>query len=495
MRYEASELELAFVSLNKNERPLWALAAVFISYVCMLFLMFFAEKYVGGTILHFIVQPFVVGFCTRYVGRLYSIKARAPSVILFAFLYICIGVLASLQALYFIALPIPMLIVFFTSRIKLTRVQEFALLEYQTTSLDIDLHPRSRKTLYAFLGVLFITALTVYWWTSNANSCMNALEGSNNSFVVESCSYNQFSSLEEMATIEDELSIDLFGTFSLPSPEALLIKEKAESGDVFYQRFYFVILAIFYQKSVLWEGNFIVERHREEVAYWSAITAADGFTPAMIKILNGLLDLPLVSEEQKLEAMDLAEELVINGSEEAYLLTLVGKLVTIEDVRQLFHQQSNTLDLLTEEQLENLMYAYKQGDYFYNLSDFDPSIEVEEPYTKSIRVPRQKDKVIDVLKVMSKKFNDTDASYQVAQMLLRESSLESIDFFTLAAEQGHAYAATKLGSLYFCSGRKVESLSWLKRAIKLGSKEAVAIQRKIIKGESLSVCQRGDRKL
>lgn len=527
MRYEVEELESAFIDLVKRERPIVAVFAVILSFIPSLLLVSFViESYLINLIAVVFVVPIINGLLARYSGRLFTAASRIPSTIIYIFLYIGFGILTGGTVWWYLFIPISAAVFYTTSRVKFTRVQEFAVERHAIKPFDVKVNPNYKKILMPFLPIGLIIFTGAYFWNKISYKCLLEIGTSKSSSVISSCSFERYQTLEEMANSDEGVVINVFGTFNNPTEEAQLIKQLADLGDPFYQQFYWVILNKIYLPEITLTNKYLVETYFKERDDWLAIAADSGFEPAMSEMVNLLLRNNPATEEQKTTAIKLANRLVEKNVKNAELLNKAKNIISEEDIeysnlggtdtsdavnellnkaqqiisdqdiKDLYLKQSNSFEALELDQLENILHAFENGEFFYNSSDFQTDGNAERDYTRSISVAKQKDKVIDVLKVMSDKFNNVDASYRVFERLLGKSdSIEVLKYLTRAAEHGHIGAHLKLGAYYYCINRKVDSLTWLKKAIEAGDDKAIELQRKVIRSEPIPECNGNDIRL
>jgi hypothetical protein len=496
MRYEIEELESAFTDLVKRERPVVAIFAVIISFLPALFLVSLVEKYfILNLIAIIFFIPAIIGFFVRYFGRLYSGASRVPLTIVYIFLYVWFGYFSEARAFWFLVMPISAAVLYTISRVRLSRCQEFAIQHHLLKPFDVKVDSNAKKIFIPLFSISFIVAMGLLLWLNKSSKCLEDIELNNHSSLVASCTFDKYNTLEEIFYADDDIVIDSFGTFKSPTEEAMLIKQHAESGDPFYQQLYWVVLKNIYQPVTI-ESTYLADVFYQEEKYWLAVAADSGFEPAMIITVNTILRSEPTTTKHKTQAIEFAMKLAAKNVKNKYLLDRSQNIITKQDIEDLYISQSNNLEVLEFEQLENILHAFKYGVFFYNLSDFDKGVNAHHSDKKSIKVTRQPDKSIDVLKKMSEKFESADASYRVFNMLLGNSDpIEVIKYLTRAAEQGHVDAYAKLGIYYYCLNKKLDSLTWLKKAIELGDTTAIEIQSKVIHSEPISECSGNTIKL
>ncbi|AZG72366.1 hypothetical protein [Shewanella livingstonensis] len=496
MRYEVEELELAFIDLVKRERPIAAIFTVIISFLPALFLVNVVEQYfILNVVAIIFCMPAIMGFFVRYFGRLYSGASRVPLTMVYIFLYFWFGIYSEAKTFWFLVMPISAAVLYTISRVKLSRSQEFAIQHHLLKPFDVKVDSNVKKIFIPLLSISFIVTIGLYLWTNKSSKCLEDIESNNKSSIVASCTFDKYNTLEAFFDADEDVLINSFGTFQSPTAEAMLIKQKAESGEPFYQQLYWVMLKIIYQ-SVTSESVSLANIFYNEEEHWLTIAADSGFEPAMKINIHSILRSEPTTTKQKNQAIELAIKLIEKNAKHKNLLDRSHTLITEQDVEDLYVRQSNNLESLEFEQLENILHAFKHGVYFYYLSDFDNQVNVSHGHKKSIKVTRQLDQSIDVLKIMSEKFKNADASYSVFKMLLGKSdSIEVIKYLTRAAEQGRTDAYTKLGIYYYCLNQKVDSLTWLKKAIEMSDTAAIEIQSKVIRNEPIPECSGNTIKL
>lgn len=138
MRYSMEEMQVAYDELNRKERPFVAFGGAIGGALpaSALYLLF---ALLGGVFLFMLLVPAaVIGLFARYTGFPYRLKARIP-IGLLAMLLHCVGCwLLQLNPLAYLLGPVCAAVAISASKVKLSRVQEFAIGQAEIGKLSPD---------------------------------------------------------------------------------------------------------------------------------------------------------------------------------------------------------------------------------------------------------------------------------------------------------------------------------------------------------------------
>lgn len=131
LRYTKQELEDAFGELNSQESPLTGFLAVLIASVPVLFIYMFFSQMTVILLIFLAVPPLLIGYAAQFGGRCYKIKHRLPIGFLSAFTFILGCIVLNVHPLYFLLAPIAFMISFIVAKVKLKRINVWAIEEYE----------------------------------------------------------------------------------------------------------------------------------------------------------------------------------------------------------------------------------------------------------------------------------------------------------------------------------------------------------------------------
>ncbi|PKM20525.1 MAG: hypothetical protein CVV11_03185 [Gammaproteobacteria bacterium HGW-Gammaproteobacteria-15] len=491
MRYEREEMEQAYTKLVQQEKPIFALLAAVIGLVpATFFLILLGQHFILSLIVASFVFPAIAGLFARYVGRLYSSAARIPVMLIVGLAYIALGVLFQAKVIWFLAAPIPFGVAFVTSKKSLTRLEWQAISEHSVKPFQLEEASGFRKAALPLLVLFSLPVLSYLYFMLPDNACLTSIEQNNYLSVTEKCTLGKAGSIRNWLAGNDLASGHKFGTYYAPTKEAILIKTKAESGDIQFQILWWSIVDEAYRLGPNSEQFAGKDKYENDARFWRHNAALLGHRPAVEKELATYSSLAqhLRAEEFKQQAITFSKQLVsskIAGADN--LVAAANKIVTQSDIMKLYHTQLADPGSLSFDESDNLLYAVEKGEFHYNIHDFNESYPNTGYYTGSIQVEVDEDKALEILKVMSVKFQNADASYKLFNKLRSDSEL-AISFLEQAAKQGHLQAAALLGKILYCQNSKMEGQAWLKKAADLGSNVAREQQKEIGLSRNLKAC-------
>lgn len=485
MIYERAELLDAYRSLTYNEKPTLAMVgAVLCLLPTTMFVAFMGQYTSLNMIVSAVVFPMSVALFSRYVARLHTAGARIPVTLLVAGAYIILGIAFQSEIPWFLLTPVPLVIVYIASDIKLSRMELYAVDEHIIRPFTIEIPSHSRLLIVpAIFAIIFAVLCTLILSKVN-QGCLSDIKKENHVVVLASCASQVNANDKDNAAKEHK-----FGSYFNPTEEAKLIEAKAESGNPEFQYIWWFILEKIYRNEFSVSQRVGKIRYERIVDSWLNSAASGGSAEAKKEFIAQHLSRSLSSTKQKELALKYAKELDSLGMPDAKkLLEKADSKTTRQDVLTLYIAQLKDLDSLSPEELKNLLYALQEGDYYYSLRDFSSQSSYSRNARNSISVPIDTRKALGVLKVMSEKFKDAEASFQIFNLLEETSDQESTIYLRKAAEQGHVRSAGQLGEYLFCSDDRLEGLSWLAKAAKLGDKKAKRQRAEITNTKQLIDC-------
>ncbi|SEH79649.1 hypothetical protein SAMN05660691_01490 [Rheinheimera pacifica] len=492
MRYERAEMEQAYTKLVQQEKPIFALLAAVIGLVpATLFLLLLVQHFILSLIVACFVFPAIAGLFARYVGRLYSSAARIPVMLVVGVAYIAVGLLLQAKVIWFLAGPIPFGVAFVTSKKSLTKLEWQAISEHSIKPFQLKEASSLRKAALPLLVLFSLPALSYLYFMLPNNACLKSIEQNNYLSVTEKCTLGKAGSIRNWLAGNDLASGHKFGTYYAPTKEAILIRTKAESGDIQFQILWWSIVDEAYRFGSDAEQLAGNDKYENDARFWRHNAALLGHRPAVEKELAIYSSLAqhLRAEAFKQQAIAFSKQLAaakIDGADE--LLAAANHIVTQSDIVQRYRTQLADLGSLLFDELDNLLYAVESAEFHYNIHDFNERYANTGYYTGSIQVEIDEDKALEILKVMSIKFQNAEASYKVFKRLVRSNSKLAISFLEQAAKQGHIEAAAILGKILYCQNSRMEGLAWLKKAADLGSNVALEQQKEIGLTRNLKAC-------
>lgn len=492
MKYERAEMEQAYTKLVQQEKPVFALLAAVIGLVpATLFLILLGQYFILSLIVASFVFPAIAGLFARYVGRLYSPAARIPVMLVVGFAYIALGLLLQAKVIWFLAAPIPFGVAFVTSKKSLTKLEWQAISEHSIKPFQLKETSGFGKAVQPLLVLLSLPALAYLYLMLPDNACLKSIEQNHYSSIAEKCATGTVGSIRDWLGGNDPASGHKFGTYYSPTKEAMLIRTKAESGDAQFQILWWSIVDEVYRPGPDAEQFADADKYENDARYWRHKAALLGHRPAVEKELAIYSSLAqhVRAVAFKQQAIAFSKQLAsakIDGADE--LVAAANNIVTQSDIVQRYHTQLADLGSLSFDELDNLLYAVENAEFHYNIHDFNERYPNTGYYTGSIQVEIDEDKALDILKAMSVKFQNAEASYKVFKRLARSNSELAVSFLEQAAKQCHIEAAARLGKILYCQNRKVEGLTWLKKAAEQGSNIAREQQKEIGLSRNLKAC-------
>lgn len=486
MRYERVELLNAFKGLTFNEKPAQALIAASVGLIPLtLWIAFFDQYFIINLFLAALIYPACVALYSRFVSRLHTAGARLPVTLLVGSAYVILGIVFQPQILWFLLIPLPLGIVFIASDIKLSRIELYAVDENIIRPFTIEF-PSHKKLLLvpiAFTAVFAILCNLILLKVDQG--CLTDIENNDYEVVLFNCASHDGAVDEYDATKEHK-----FGNYFTPTAEAELIKSKAEEGDKEFQYIWWFILDKIYRNEFSVIKRIGEERYNRKADSWLNSAASSGSVLAKKAYIIQHLQRRLSTVEQKRLASKYAQELESLGLDDATrLLEKSASKTTQEDVLTSYRQKLSSPETLSYDDLEKLKYALQEGEYFYDIADFEDVEDNVRREMHSIDVSIDTQKVLDILHVMSDKFNDADASFEMYNLLVETSEeIRALTYLEKAAEQGHARASGILGEKLFCADQKIEGLSWLTKSAKSGDRKAKRQREEIAESKKLSDC-------
>lgn len=492
MRYERAELQQVYSKLVQQEKPTLALLAAVVGLVpATLFLLLLGQYFILSLIVASFVFPATCGLFARYVGRLYSPAGRIPVMLVVGCAYIALGLLFQAKVIWFLAAPIPFGVAFVTSKKSLTKPELQAISEHAIKPFQLKEASGFRKALLPLLVLLSLPAQAYLYFMLPDNACLKSIEQNNYASVTEKCAAGKVGSIRNWLAGNDPASGHKFGTYYSPTKEAMLIKAKAEAGDAQFQVLWWSIVDEAYRPGPDTKPFSGSDNYENDARYWRHKAALLGHRPAVEKELAIYSSLAqhVRAEAFKQQAIAFSKQLLaakIDGADK--LVAAASNIVSQSDIVQRYRAQLADPEDLSFDELDNLLYAVENAEFHYNIHDFNERYPNTGYYTGSIQVEIDEDKALDILKVMSVKFQNAEASYKVFKRLARSNSELAVSFLEQAAKQGDIEAAALLGKILYCQNRKVEGLTWLKKAAEQGSNIALEQQKEIGLSRNLRAC-------
>ncbi|WP_156420213.1 hypothetical protein [Rheinheimera sp. EpRS3] len=485
-------MEQAYTKLVQQEKPIFALLAAVIGLVpATLFLILLGQHFILSLIVASFVFPAIAGLFARYVGRLYSSAARIPVMLVVGFAYIALGLLLQAKVIWFLAAPIPFGVAFVTSKKSLTKPEWQAISEHSIKPFQLKETSGFRKAALPLLVLFSLPALSYLYFMLPDNACLKSIEQNNYLSVTEKCTLGKAGSIRNWLAGNDPASDHKFGTYYSPTKEAMLIRTKAESGEAQFQILWWSIVDEAYRPGPDAEQFAGSDKYENDARFWRHKAALLGHRPAVEKELAIYSSVAqhVRAEAFKQQAIAFSKQLAAAKIERAdELVAAANNIVTQSDIVQRYRTQLADLEALSFDELDNLLYAVENAEFHYNIHDFNNDFPNTGYYTGSIQIEVDEDKALDILKVMSVKFQNAEASYKVFKRLARSNSKLAIPFLEQAAKQGHIEAAALLGKILYCQNSRMEGLAWLKKAADLGSNVAREQQKEIGLTRNLKAC-------
>lgn len=430
-----------------------------------------------------VVFPIGVALFSRYIARLHTAGARSPVTLLVGGAFVILGVVFQSEMLWFLLTPIPLGIVYIVSDIKLSRIEIYAVDEHIIRPFTIEIPSHSKLLIVPIIFTVIFAILCNLVLLKVDQGCLSDIKDEDYEVVLLNCG-----SLEDESNEDNATKVHKFGSYFKPTEEAKLIQAKAEAGNPEFQYIWWFILEKVYRNEFSVTRRVGKKRYQNIVNSWLNSAASGGSVDAKKAYITQHLNRSLSSAEQKKLALTYAKELDSLGVPEAKnLLIKADSKSTRQDILALYNSELGTLESLSPAKLDNLLHALQEGDYYYSLRDFgDDSYSRNE--RGSIDVPINTQKALDVLKVMSIKFKNADASFQIYNLLEETNDQGSMDYLKIAAEQGHIRAAGYLGEYLYCSDKRLDGLSWLTKAAKRGDKKAKRQRAEIADTKQLIDC-------
>lgn len=485
MRYERAELLNAFKALTFNEKPTLALIGALVGVLpTTIFVALMSQYLVASLLVSAVVYPIIVALFSRYVAKLHTAGARIPVTLVVGAAFVILGVVFQFEKLWLLLTPVPLGIVYIFSDIKLSRIDLYAVDEHIIRPFTIEI-PSHSKLLFAPIPFTVVFAILCNLVSVKMNQgCLSDIANEDHSVVLLNCASYAGDTNDLNSTTEHK-----FGSYFEPTKEAKLIQAKAESGNAEFQYIWWFILEKVYRNEFSVTRRVGKERYESKADSWLNSAADGGSVEAMKAYITQHLNRLLSSEHQKELALKYAKELDLKGLPEAKrLLEKAGNKITRQDVLSLYTAQLKEPESLSLDELKNLLHSLQEGDYFYNLKDFDKDASNSRNTRNSIDVPIDTQKALNVLKVMSEKYQNAEASFRIFNLLEETNDQGSLSYLRKAAEQGHVIAAGQLGEHLFCSEERLDGLSWLTKAAKLGNKKAKRQRDEIASTKQLIDC-------
>lgn len=138
MRYSMEEMQDAYDELNRKERPFVAFGGA-IGGALPASALYFLFGQMGGIFLLMLLLPAaVIGIFARYTGFPYRLKPRIPIGLLTMVLHFAGCWLLQLNPLVYLLGPVCAGVAITVSKVKLSRVQEYAIGQYEMGKLDLN---------------------------------------------------------------------------------------------------------------------------------------------------------------------------------------------------------------------------------------------------------------------------------------------------------------------------------------------------------------------
>lgn len=493
MRYERTELEQALQGLVDSEKPTYGLLGAIIGLVpATLFLVLMSKYFFLNLIVASCVFPAISGLFARYVGSLYSTASRIPVMLTVGCSYILLGLLFEAKVIWFLATPIPFGVALLVSKKKLSRLEEFAVMEHASKPFSIKEKPVSRKIAQPLAIVFALPVCASVYLLLPDNLCREAIEDNQYSQLGEKCRSSAADTFKALLAGDAPVLDHKFGTYYSPSEEAKLIRSKAQAGDEQSIFMWWSILNGVYPAGPFASRFVGTETFNNEVKLWRRKAAMLGYQPAVQEELYTYVELAKKQRPLKVkqQAQQFANQLVsanVDGAEA--LLETANQIVTKEDVVGFYQKQLENLEVLSFDELDNLLFATEEGEFHYYLSDFIESLPKQGYYTDSIVVDKDDKMTLEILKFLSAKHDNADASYRLFRTFRTSEKYTAFTYLELAASQGHLTAIEQLGIHLFCQKRRMEGLIWIKKAAEMGSSKAQKRRTEIAKTNQLEECR------
>ncbi|MBQ4810272.1 sel1 repeat family protein [Pseudoalteromonas luteoviolacea] len=309
--------------------------------------------------------------------------------------------------------------------------------------------------MYKYLAILCVSLFTVDAYAES--DCLNKLKGTNVKSIVDTC-FTFEKGKTDMAILFGTNFSHEFGTKDKPSSEAVYLKKLADNGNP--------------QAQFVW-GNFVLGlaynnesnlEMQKEAEYWIDKSANNGYPLAMFSIVNSYVNSSaLKSEEEKMQAIALAELLLDNGFPKAKeLLNKIKGNNSKDDFILTINKLYQNHEKLNEQQILDLASVFSIGRYYYSQHG---SLNLGR---KNSKVSKDFERSVFLLKHLIKVHKTPEAGYQLGKLLEKKNSGETVKYYLWAAKNEHPEAAGWIGEFYFCTGEKETGMNWLNKAKTLG---------------------------
>lgn len=480
MQYEKEEMEKAYADLYENERPILAFISALIGYIpASLILFVLNNKFILGLLFATIACPAMIGFFARFVGRLFSTKAKMAIAIFVGIIYIGWGIEGSATPLWYFLTPVPIAIAYLSSGRKLSRLQQFAIAEYNIGKLT---HEKEKPVISfikytGFLGSVVVIALLYFGvYLHASNSCLISIEARNSELAMQTCFSENDLSGNDLVNQSAYFQDHEFGNYFDRSQAGTLVEDAAMAGDPEFQFLWWFILQNIYLDDISITNNQAREKLNTDAEKWLAESADSGSVNAMKVFIYQHTTATISTDEKKARAIDYARHLIELGVPvEENTLEIAENIPSKEEIRREYQKRLQDYSQLNPEQLDNLVYALEEGYFYFTLNEFQTESSEKGSYQQEISVAKDPDKIPAILQHMVSEYREPNAAYRLFQEWIPKDPEKGLEYLRIAAAGNHPEATEKFGKHLFCNGEEFNAKVWLRNAISQGNETAEAL--------------------
>lgn len=287
-----------------------------------------------------------------------------------------------------------------------------------------------------------------------SSACLTSIKNEEYESFTSQCMWSPYSSVQtaiERGTVNHQ-----FGRFTDLTNEGVVLKEKAEQGNPFYQ-YYFGMFLIYVFSSDLSDTDL-----RIQGAKLIEDAADKGFIPAMKFKVKSFINLKIVpSSAVKLKILHYAKELRRAGEEtNAKIIKAIEAKASEEEERLKVTQRIFSFKKLSVNEIKRLAQVCITG--FYVLPESFTHISIDKNPTKAV----------EMLQYLMDEKEDGDAAYRIGKIYSQAEPDKSVAYFKRAANLGWPKGMRWMGSYYHCRGDIDLAISWYRKAALQGDATA-----------------------
>ncbi|MCY7297426.1 hypothetical protein [Alteromonas sp. a30] len=322
-------------------------------------------------------------------------------------IYISWGIEGEAGPLWFMLTPLPVTISYRICGTTLTRVEEFAIAQFNAGAI----HPKqtipTRSILkpVLFFGTVLVLTLSFFSTLHHfGNACLTNIEEQNYNYIFSYCVPESDLTGNNLYREDHYISVHSFGQFFDKTQEAKLIEEGAKAGDEQFQFLWWFIIQNIYKKDISPNNIQALKRLDDESEKWLQKAMAGGSVDATKVYIYRHIFSKISTNDAKEKALNLAQKLKNKGVPlSQHLLDEAKNSVTFEDIQEIFIAQRQNYTKLNIEQLENLLYALEEGFFYFKINDFLQTPRKNGNYENEIEVTKDTEKAREIRRFMEAK--------------------------------------------------------------------------------------------